>query len=65
MDSSFSHIVHSIVLVAIAYVILFYVLKQSRDSSMDKSILIGAIALMYMILFGHNFPPRGINPNIY
>jgi hypothetical protein len=33
-------------------------LKQSQTMALNRSILIGAIALIYMILFGHGLPPR-------
>jgi len=64
MESGFSHVIHTLVMSIVFYVILVYVLKQSRDSSIDKSILLGTILLMYMILFGHHLPTNGINPNI-
>lgn len=64
MESGFSHVIHTLIISFVFYVILVYVLKQSRDSSIDKSILLGAIFLMYMILFGHHLPTNGINPNI-
>jgi hypothetical protein len=30
----------------------------------DRSVLIGGVALVYMLLFGHGLP-TSINPNIY
>jgi hypothetical protein len=38
-------------------------LKQPRQIAEDRSVLIGAIALAYMVLFGHGLPNR-INRNI-
>ncbi len=64
MENSFSHIFHSIGIAALMYLVLFYVLKQSRESSIDKSILIGGVILVYMTLFGHNLPSHGLNKNI-
>jgi hypothetical protein len=33
-----------------------FFLKQSETMSLNRSILIGALALIYMILFGHGLP---------
>lgn len=65
MDSGFKMVIHSIVITAILYVLMVYVLKQSIPVAKDRSILIGAIILIYMTLYGHTFPPRlsNINPN--
>jgi hypothetical protein len=64
MDSGFTMIVHSIIITAILYVLMVYVLKQSVPVATDRSILIGATVLIYMTLYGHTFPPGRINPNI-
>jgi hypothetical protein len=42
---------------------MMIVLKQRRDVALDRSILIGAITLIYMIVFGHGLPYK-INPNL-
>ena len=64
MESGFSHIIHSLVMSIVFYVLLVYVLKHQYNSAVDKSILLGTVFLMYMILFGHHLPTNGINPNI-
>jgi len=64
MDSGFSHVIHSIVVTSVLYVIMMYVLKQPYNVAVDRSILIGTILLFYMMLFGHNLPSHGLNPNI-
>ena len=64
-DSGFMMVIHSIVITAILLVIMTKMLKQSVPVARDRSILIGSIILMYMILFGHSFPPGKINPNIF
>ena len=33
-----------------------FALRQSQNMAMNRSILIGAVALVYMILFGHGLP---------
>jgi putative effector of murein hydrolase len=65
MDDATSHVLHSILLTAILYALMVYVLKQSHEIALNRSILIGTIALIYMILYGHSFPPGRMNPNIF
>ena len=64
MESGFTMVIHCIVITAVLYVLMVYVLKQSVPVATDRSVLIGAIVLIYMTLFGHAFPPGRINPNI-
>jgi len=64
MESGLKMVMHSIVVTFILYLIMKMLLKQSKEVAMDRSILIGAIVLIYMILFGHSFPPGTINTNI-
>jgi len=40
-------------------------LKQKSEQAVNRSVLIGTVILMYMILFGHSFPPGKINPNLF
>lgn len=63
MESALMMFVHSIVIAIILYVIMRFALNQSNDKAIDRSILIGAFVLIYMILFGHGAPTH-INKNI-
>jgi hypothetical protein len=65
MDDGTSHVLHSILLTSILYALMVYILKQQHRVALDRSILIGTVALMYMILYGHSFPPGKLNPNIF
>lgn len=64
MESPFMMIIHSFVISVILYLIMVYVLNQSPIKAQTRSILIGAIVLAYMILFGHGLPTK-INKNIF
>ena len=55
---------HSLVIGLILYVFMLYVLKQRAGMAEDRSVLIAAGVLVYMVLFGHGLPNR-INRNIY
>jgi len=66
MDSNgFVMVIHSILITSILFVIMSKFLKQSVPVATDRSILIGGVVLIYMILYGHSFPPGKLNPNIY
>ena len=54
---------HALVISVILYVIMKYLLKQGNSKAIDRSVLIGALVLAYMVLFGHGMPKR-INSNI-
>jgi len=57
MYPELTHVMHSAVL---AFV-LFFVMKmmgQSEAMAMSRSVLIGAAALVYMIMYGHRMPGK-------
>ena len=56
MESALTHLFHSVVLTIILYLLMVFALKQSQNMALNRSILIGAVALIYMILFGHGMP---------
>jgi len=63
MEGGFTMFIHSAIITAVLYVIMKFILKQSEMVAQDRSILIGAFVLIYMILFGHSLPTH-INKNI-
>ena len=56
MEGVLTHLFHSFILAVILYLLMRYALGQSQTMSMNRSILLAAIALIYMILFGHGLP---------
>lgn len=54
---------HALIIGILLYVLMRYLLKQPVAMAVDRSILIAAILLVYMILFGHKLPGR-VNSNI-
>jgi hypothetical protein len=42
---------------------MLFILKQNLKVAEDRSILLGALVLAYMILFGHGLPVK-VNKNI-
>lgn len=56
MEGALNHVFHAFILTIFLYVIMKFILKQSQTMALTRSILIGAVALIYMILFGHGLP---------
>lgn len=54
---------HALIIGVILYLLMIYVLKQKPIVAENRSILLAAIALIYMILFGHGLP-TAINKNL-
>ena len=64
MGKDLEHVLHA----GIGGAVLCFVMMQfpsiSKETACSRSILIAAIALVYMMLFGHSFPPGNINSNL-
>ena len=63
MERSLIMFCHSVVIAVVLYIFMRFVLKQSVCVAESRSILVGAVSLVYMVLFGHGLPTR-INKNI-
>lgn len=57
-------IVHSAIIGVILYFFMIYVLKQTQIVAENRSILLAALILAYMILYGHGLP-TSINKNLF
>jgi hypothetical protein len=64
MERGLMMLIHSIIIGIILYLIMIFLLKQNATVAEDRSILMGAGVLIYMILFGHGMP-KVINKNIF
>jgi uncharacterized membrane protein len=63
MERGLTMIVHSVIIGFILYLIMTFLLRQKQAIAEDRSILIAAVILVYMVLFGHGLP-TSINKNI-
>ena len=63
MESGTMMLFHSLLIMLLSFVIMRYALGQSSRVAEDRSVLLGGVALVYMVLFGHGLPNR-VNPNI-
>ncbi len=57
-------IIHSILLGLVLYVIMIYVLGQRQIVAENRSILIAALVLIYMVIFGHGLPNK-LNKDLF
>jgi hypothetical protein len=56
-------VLHSAVIGLILYALMVYVFNQKPLIAESRSILIAAVLLIYMILFGHGLPTK-LNNNL-
>jgi putative effector of murein hydrolase len=56
MNGPLNHLLHAVIITLILYLIMKFILKQSEIMALNRSFLLGAISLIYMILFGHGMP---------
>jgi hypothetical protein len=63
MESGLMMVMHSVLIGIILYVIMTFMLGQKKSIAENRSILLAAFALVYMILFGHGLPTT-LNKNL-
>jgi len=63
MENGLTMFWHALLLGILLYLFMIYVLGQKQVIAQNRSILIAALLLVYMILFGHGLP-TSINKNL-
>jgi len=53
-------LLHSVIIGLILYLIMLFGLKQTAEVAESRSLLIAAVVLIYMLLFGHGLPKMPI-----
>ena len=56
-------VLHSVIIGILLYLVMLYILKQKQIVAENRSIVLAAIILIYMISFGHGLP-NSINKNL-
>jgi len=51
-------LLHSAIIGIVLYLIMVYVLKQRQVVAENRSVLLAAAVLIYMIVFGHGMPNK-------
>lgn len=64
MESGLTMLMHSIIIGLVLYVIMTFMLGQKKHVAENRSILLSAMLLIYMILFGHGLP-TSVNKNLF
>lgn len=64
METGLTMLLHSLLLGILIYLFMIYILGQKQVVAENRSILLSAMILIYMILFGHGMP-RSINKNLF
>ena len=64
METGRLMLLHSLVIGVLAYVIMIFVLGQRQIMAENRSILLAALVLVYMIVFGHGLP-TSINRDLF
>jgi ABC-type uncharacterized transport system permease subunit len=57
-------LLHSVIIGFLLYLFMFFILKQSPLQAENRSILLAAVVLIYMILFGHGLPTT-VNKDLF
>ena len=58
MERGLVMVLHSLVISVLLYIMMVFILKQNRMVAENRSVLIGALVLAYMVLFGHGLPTK-------
>ena len=64
MENGRMMFLHSVIIGLILYFFMIFVLGQKPVVAENRSIMISAFILIYMILFGHGLP-MAINKNLF
>ena len=64
MEKGRMMVLHSVIIGILLYLFMIFVLGQKQIVAENRSILLSAFVLMYMILFGHGLP-ISINKNLF
>lgn len=63
MERGLIMLLHSIIIGIFIYILMIY-LGQKQNVAENRSIMVSAVLLIYMILFGHGLPGT-INKNLF
>jgi ACR3 family arsenite efflux pump ArsB len=64
MENGRMMVLHSAIIGILLYLFMIFILGQNQIVAENRSILMAAVILAYMILFGHGLP-TSINKNLF
>jgi hypothetical protein len=56
MEKGRMMVLHSVIIGILLYLFMIFAIGQTPDKAENRSILLAALVLIYMILFGHKLP---------
>ena len=62
MKENMMHLFNAIIITVVSYFVMMKVFNQSSDKACGRSLILGSFALIYMVMFGHDFPPTKVKP---
>jgi hypothetical protein len=64
MESGLMMLVHSVIIGILLYLFMIFILGQKPIVAQNRSIVLAALILIYMIMFGHGLP-KTINKDLF
>lgn len=64
MENGRMMVLHSIIIGVLLYLFMIFILGQNQTVAENRSIILAAVILIYMILFGHGLP-TSINKSLF
>ena len=62
-ERALAMVLHSAIIGVALYFAMVYLLKQSPEVAETRSVLLGCVSLVYMVVFGHGLP-NSINKHL-
>ena len=64
MESGLTMLTHSVIIGIVLYFIMTMVFKQRAIVAQNRSLILAAFSLIYMIMFGHGLPGK-VNSDLF
>jgi hypothetical protein len=64
MERGIVMVIHSVIVGVLLYIIMIYGLGQRHIVAENRSIVIAAFVLIYMVMFGHGLPNK-LNTDLF
>jgi hypothetical protein len=58
MERPLVMVLHSVVIALILYLVMVFALKQNYMVAETRSVFLGGVVLLYMLMFGHGLPGK-------
>lgn len=64
MESGLTMLLHSVIIGLVLYFIMIHVLGQRQAVAENRTLVLSAVVLIYMVVFGHGLPNK-INKDLF